>query len=76
MHRARDEREGTAAAYLPDRLTLPTLKEAAAGCRACPLWENGTRTVFGEGRPTARVREEDALFARFRALRATLGIDA
>jgi DNA polymerase len=25
------------------------LKEAAAGCRACPLWERSTQTVFGEG---------------------------
>lgn len=25
------------------------LREAAAGCRACPLWRNATQTVFGEG---------------------------
>ncbi len=24
-------------------------KEAARGCRACPLWEPATQTVFGEG---------------------------
>ena len=29
--------------------TLATLREAAAGCRACPLWQIGTQTVFGEG---------------------------
>ena len=23
--------------------------EAAAGCRACPLWKPATQTVFGEG---------------------------
>jgi uracil-DNA glycosylase len=40
---------GTAAAFLPDRLTLPSLREAAAGCTACPLWRTGTQTVFGEG---------------------------
>jgi uracil-DNA glycosylase family protein len=45
----------TAAAYLPDRLSLETLREAAAGCRACPLWRTGTQTVFGEGDPGARV---------------------
>ena len=39
----------SAAAYLPERLTLPRLREAAAGCRACPLWQTGTQTVFGEG---------------------------
>jgi DNA polymerase len=39
----------TAAAYLPERPTLPRLREAAAGCRACDLWRTGTQTVFGEG---------------------------
>jgi uracil-DNA glycosylase len=28
---------------------LKTLREQAAGCRACPLWKNATQTVFGEG---------------------------
>jgi len=28
---------------------LPALREAAAGCRGCRLWEIGTQTVFGEG---------------------------
>jgi uracil-DNA glycosylase len=41
--------EGTAAAYLPDRLSLSGLREAAAACRACDLWKTGTQTVFGEG---------------------------
>jgi DNA polymerase len=39
----------SAAAYIPERPTLPRLREAAAGCRACPLWQTGTQTVFGEG---------------------------
>jgi DNA polymerase len=39
----------SAAEFLPDRLTLPVLREAAAGCRGCHLWEVGTQTVFGEG---------------------------
>ena len=26
-----------------------TLREAACACRACPLWEKATQTVFGEG---------------------------
>jgi uracil-DNA glycosylase family protein len=38
-----------AAALVPARPTLPRLREAAAGCRACPLWETGTQTVFGAG---------------------------
>ena len=45
----------SAAAYLPERPTLPRLREAAAGCRACPLWQTGTQTVFGEGRAPAEV---------------------
>ena len=40
---------GNAAEYLPERLSLASLREAAAGCRACPLWRTGTQTVFGEG---------------------------
>jgi DNA polymerase len=40
---------GTAAEYLPERLSLASLREAAAGCQACPLWRTGTQTVFGEG---------------------------
>jgi len=39
----------SAADLLPPRPTLPKLREAAAGCRACPLWENATQTVFGAG---------------------------
>jgi DNA polymerase len=45
----------SAAAYLPERPTLPRLREAAAGCRACPLWQTGTQTVFGEGPQRAEV---------------------
>jgi DNA polymerase len=45
----------TAAPLVPERPTLPKLKRAAAGCRACDLWERGTQTVFGEGSPRARV---------------------
>ena len=32
-----------------DLRSLPALREAAANCRACPLWRHGTQTVFGEG---------------------------
>jgi uracil-DNA glycosylase len=45
----------SAAAYLPERPTLPRLRAAAAGCRACPLWRTGTQTVFGEGPAAAEV---------------------
>jgi uracil-DNA glycosylase len=45
----------TAAGLVPEQPTLPSLREAAAVCRACDLWERGTQTVFGEGRRRARV---------------------
>jgi DNA polymerase len=31
------------------------LREAAADCRACPLWKDATQTVFGEGPARAAV---------------------
>jgi uracil-DNA glycosylase family protein len=34
---------------------LERLRREAADCRACPLWQTGTQTVFGEGAATARV---------------------
>jgi uracil-DNA glycosylase len=45
----------SAAVYVPADPTLESLREAAAGCRACPLWETGTQTVFGEGPADASV---------------------
>jgi uracil-DNA glycosylase len=41
--------------FLPERRTLSTLREAAAGCRGCHLWRGATQTVFGEGLKRARV---------------------
>src|SRR6266511_4384409 len=40
---------GSAEEFFPDKLTLPSLREAAADCKACDLWKRGTQTVFGEG---------------------------
>jgi uracil-DNA glycosylase len=45
----------TAAAYVPERPTLARLREAAADCRGCHLWERATQTVFGEGARGAEV---------------------
>jgi DNA polymerase len=39
----------------PTGVGLDGLRQAAAGCRACELWEPATQTVFGEGPETARV---------------------
>ena len=44
----------SAADWIPERPTLLSLRQAAAGCRACPLWETGTQTVFGEGAAKAK----------------------
>jgi DNA polymerase len=49
-----EERSG-ADALIPDHPTLKSLREAAAGCTACPLHKTGTQTVFGEGLKRARL---------------------
>lgn len=38
-----------------DARSLEELREAAQGCRQCPLWRNATQTVFGEGPEDARI---------------------
>jgi uracil-DNA glycosylase len=49
------EETSGADALIPKNPTLPKLREAAANCRACPLWKGGTQTVFGEGLKRARL---------------------
>jgi len=34
---------------VPERPTLPKLREAVQGCRACELWQGTTQAVLGEG---------------------------
>jgi uracil-DNA glycosylase family protein len=46
---------GSAATLIPDRPTVPRVREAAQECRACDLWKRGTQTVFGEGAPKAEL---------------------
>ncbi|GHG61040.1 UdgX family uracil-DNA binding protein [Streptomyces griseocarneus] len=51
---------GTGSAYdagpfVPSGAGLGALREAAAGCRGCPLFREATQTVFGAGEPSARV---------------------
>ena len=41
--------------FLPARITMTSLREAAAHCQGCPLFQDATQTVFGQGRRTARV---------------------
>jgi uracil-DNA glycosylase family protein len=45
--------EISAADFMPEQLTLPSLKAAAADCKGCDLWKKGTQTVFGEGKRRA-----------------------
>jgi DNA polymerase len=52
---AQTEQRADATPFLPARRSLTALREAAAGCRGCPLHEPATRTVFGEGRRRARL---------------------
>jgi uracil-DNA glycosylase len=47
--------DGSAAPLVPERPSLPKLREAAAGCTACDLYKTGTQTVFGEGSRSAEV---------------------
>jgi DNA polymerase len=44
---------GSAAPLVPEKPSLPKLREAAAGCTACDLYKDATQTVFGEGAAAA-----------------------
>jgi uracil-DNA glycosylase family protein len=52
---ARAQPDSSAAEFLPQEIALPALREAAAGCKGCHLWQLGTQTVFGEGSESAPV---------------------
>jgi uracil-DNA glycosylase len=41
--------------FLPERFSLPALREAASHCQGCDLYLAATQTVFGEGKTNARV---------------------
>ena len=45
----------TATELIPSGGGLQALREAASGCRACPLWRDATQTVFGAGAARAPV---------------------
>jgi uracil-DNA glycosylase len=53
-----DERRNPSRAVeapVSDTHSLPKLRKAAAGCKACDLWMTGTQTVFGEGSAHAEI---------------------
>ena len=41
--------------FLPARLSLESLREAASRCQGCPLFQHATQTVFGLGRRSSRM---------------------
>ena len=45
----------SATPFLPPSYDLASLRDAAAACRGCELWEPATQTVFGRGRASARL---------------------
>ena len=44
-----EPQNGVTRDLIPGEATIDALREAAAGCTACPLYRNATQTVFGEG---------------------------
>jgi len=44
-----EERQTSAADFVPDSRSLRALRQAAEGCRGCPLYKDATQTVFGAG---------------------------
>src|SRR6266576_3579003 len=46
---------GDATPFLPERTSLKSLREAAAHCRGCHLYERATQTVFSDGPKRARL---------------------
>ena len=48
-------RKATAGRQTEAKANLQSLREAAAGCRECPLGEPATQTVWGEGTPRAKL---------------------
>jgi uracil-DNA glycosylase family protein len=45
----------SAASFIPAKLTLPALEEAAASCTGCDLYKRATQTVFGRGPSRAEI---------------------
>ena len=45
----------SAASFIPAKLTVPTLQEAATSCTGCDLYKQATQTVFGEGAGHAEI---------------------
>jgi uracil-DNA glycosylase family protein len=55
MSAASHANSDSAADFLPDKRTLSALRRAVQDCRGCPLYQNATQAVFGEGPASARL---------------------
>jgi DNA polymerase len=55
IKKSQQQSAGFSTPPLPESRSLPKLRAAAAGCKACPLWRDATQTVFGEGPPDAEM---------------------
>src|SRR5579885_2110478 len=55
LKKGRASDAASAADFLPRKLTLTSLKRAAAACEGCPLYREATQTVFGEGPADAQL---------------------
>ena len=53
--RTRKNPDDSAQKRIPSTPTLAGLAKIAKNCKACELWKRGTQTVFGEGKPDAKV---------------------
>lgn len=45
----------SAAQFIPVKLTIPSLQQAASACTGCDLYQRATQTVFGEGSAHATI---------------------
>jgi uracil-DNA glycosylase len=52
---ARNTVELSALQFLPERISLKSLREASRRCQGCPLFQNATQTVFGQGSRSSRI---------------------
>ena len=52
-HKAQKRSEAAMTRTTDNSDMIATLRDAATHCRACPLWQDATQTVFGEGPPHA-----------------------
>src|SRR5262249_16041945 len=55
MARERKAPGVSAVQFLPERVSMSSLREAVQTCRGCSLYQNATQAVFGEGQRSARV---------------------